>query len=457
MIRLLFLLAVLLPAIARGQEKERIRIIKTDSLLGNTTPKGPLRRLIGRVELQTEKAYIKCDSAWHYPELRRVEAYGSIVVKSSKEELYAQQLVYDLKTESVTFSGPIEIRTKESRLFTTDGSYNLKAKTARFVKQVYIRDKKGDVTANRGFFYTERDSMRLFDRVQLRDSTLYLEADSLISGKKSGLTQAGGNVFIAHEKDRWSVRAGHFAGDTLGNRIFQQQVEYAKRDSASSDTTWMAAGWLHANEKEKQRTLSGKENIRIWNPDYAAAADSIYHDETSGVFRLRKKPLLWTDNRQLTAANVDMNLEKSTIKTLSAYPTPFMAEEDSISHQFHQITGDSLFTQFLDGNPHRMEWINNIKVLYHNRADTTKEPGLLFMQGTTLSILFENKKATHMKGSSDVTGYFSEKPGDSAAMRLPGFSWDSERRPPKPAALPAFKWHPSKLDSLKNRFIKEAP
>jgi lipopolysaccharide export system protein LptA len=409
--------------------------------------------LLGRVELKTEKAYIRCDSAWYFPEQRKVEAWGHIYIQSGEDELWTDRLAYDLKNDLCSFTGNVTIHNRKNRLFTTNGAYNLKTKTALFVKPLFIWDGQGMVRADRGSFFTERDSLRLFGNVQLRDSTLYLETDTLVSGKKSGLTQGSGNVFIENQKDFWKVWSGHFISDTLGNRSFSRQVYYVKRDSASGDTTWLAAKKLKAVEKEKKNTLFGVGNILLWHPDYSAAGDSLFYDEKNGDFQLFKNPVLWTDKRQLSAPVFLMKLKEGKLSTLRALPRPFMAEPDSASGRYNQLSADSLYVTFLNGNPERMLWMGQAQAIFHNRPEDNSESGTLWLAASVLDISFKDRKAHRMVGSKDVTGYYLEKPKKEEVPKLKGFVWTPERRPNRPSKLPSNRLNSAILDSLKNRFL----
>lgn len=449
-VKTLFIFACCLSA--NGQDRERIRILKTDEVFGSQSTSGPLSRLIGNVQIQTEKTDITCDSAWHYSEKRTVRAFGRIKILSGNDRIYAKELDYDLKQDVCTFFGPLVVVSPGRTLFTTTGTYFNKTNVANFTKPIFVRDEDGEIRADRGTFFTKSDSARLGGRVQLQDSSIYLEADSLISGKKSGLTRAKGSVFIEHTRQHWQVFAHYFNADSTKNRWFQDSVEYVKADSASSDTTWMASSRMHVEETGKKNSITATESVSMVHPDYSLRSDSLHYNESDGRFLLRKSPVLWTGRRQITAPLFNMTLVDNKLQLLEAPGRPFLTEKDSATGKLNQITADSLKMRFKDSDPEKMEWRKNVQMLFHTKSDSAKGPGLMVLAGTTLDIFFKSGRAERMKGSKDVSGYFSEKADSTETTRLNGFSWNPEKRPEKPKRHKSSRFSRNALDSLKQVF-----
>ena len=153
--------------------------------------------------------------------------------------------------------------------------------------------------------------------------------------------------------------------------------------------------------------------------------------------QLFKKPVLWTENGQITGKVIHLlssptaDGEEKKLDSLKVLEDAFLIQKDTIDG-FNQIKGRDMFAKFDKNQIEMVDFIGNGEVLVYLREDN-KQKDLFGISKTTCSkirFIFENKKiknARYFIDQETLTYPPSELPEN--ARKLKDFIWREEERP----------------------------
>jgi lipopolysaccharide export system protein LptA len=425
---LLFLLATASSLYAQTN----VQIIKANSLKGRTSSEGSIRVLIGDVHIRIDDNHLFCDSALHFVDINEIRAYSRVFIENEEERIWADSAKYNSKTDLSNFFGNILIERDSSLLFSSRVSYSFPLKTAYFTEPLQLEDDKGILKSNRGIYFYEADSASFRGGVQIVDSTLYAEADSLLSNRKSEQYELFGNVF-AHESEKQTyLRSQYLYLDSTGHRKLRDQSLLIKVDSAKADTIIIQSRAIDYYEfSDSSYSFSALDSVNIWSKDFSSHSDSANYESITELFTIKSNAFAWNEDLQVSAKSILVQLRDDTVRTIKAFPVPFAVQPDSISGRFQQMRGDSLLATFQHGELQRVLFKPNAAVAFFSNNENDEPDGLMVIHSKSVILFFENGDLVDLKASSDVKATYSEESEGVESYRLTGFIWKPELRPKK--------------------------
>ncbi len=412
--------------------QDRVRIIDTDVLEGYTTEDGEVRKLIGNVQLQTDDFTVYSDTAWHYRDLNELRAKGNIQIDTDDETIWADEVFYDLATEYSEYKGRVILLSDETTIFSRFLAYDFTTEIADFPESLRMEDEEGVLIADRGLYYNQPDSAVFFGNVQLEDSTQYIEADSMYTVRKDEYYELHGRVFLHDMEEEVRLTGNFVEADSTGYRRIEGESRMQRLSDDRQDTTFVWADRMDVWEYDTTHVFKGYDEVHIWTENYSSYSDTAAYDDHTELFELTGEPRTWRKNMQLTGPRIEIQLEDDEVKTLFSYPDPFSSEEDEDTKRFNQLTGDTLFINFEEGELDYMEVWENAHMFYHNKDDAGNPDGATEMETPYLLITFRDGELYRLNTNSRSPGKVYPESPDIGEIQLPGFTWEPELRPQKP-------------------------
>ena len=413
--------------------QERVRILETDSLEGYSTEEdGQVRKLIGNVVLETEDFTVRCDTAWHYRDLEELRARGNIQIDTDDEIIWADEVFYDLATEYSEFKDRVILNSDGTTLFSDFLAYDFIRDIAEFPESLRMEDEDGTLIADRGTYFNEPDSAAFFGNVQLEDTTQYIEADSMFTVRKDEYYELHSRVFLHDLEEEVRLTGNFVEADSTGYRRIEDNARMQRLSEDRRDTTFIWSDRMDVWEHDTTHVFEAYDNVHIWTENYSSLSDTAAYDDYTELFELSGSPRTWRDNLQLTGPHIEIQLEDDEVKTLYSYPNPFSTEEDEETGRFNQLTGDTLFINFEEGELDFMEVWENAHMLYHNNDEEGNPDGATELETPYLYVTFVDGDIYRLNTKGQSPGTIYPEAESVKELRLTGFTWEPDLRPAKP-------------------------
>ncbi len=349
---------------------------------------------------------------------------GDVWLNNPEYDICSDTLKYNTQTEVAYFFGPTEIAGLRNRIFCRNGWYDTKNDLASFSKDV--------------IFKTEEQT---------------LTADSLFYDRNLGFGKAMGNVMITDTVQN-SIVTGHYAEHFENEKLSIVTNRAMMKHILRGDTLYLHADTLKLAfpDETEARFVFAYNKAKMFRNDFQAMSDSLVYSFGDSIFYLYKNPILWSEDNQLTARQIEIRTANQKISQAHLIDAAFIiSKEDELG--FNQMKGKEIVCYFEDDEIRKIVVTGSGETLYFVRDDeennevqgsddpgASKKPkgdlvGINKALAQRLVIFAEDKKITGIK--------FYDKP--EATLFPPDDLPEAERK------LLNFQWH----DALRPKAIED--
>lgn len=159
-------------------------------------------------------------------------------------------------------------------------------------------------------------------------------------------------------------------------------------------------------------------------------SDSIHVRERTGLTQMLGRPVIWSENNQLTGDTIHLISDVVTEKmdSLKVFDNAFMIQRDSLGG-FNQLKGLQMYGKFEDNNLQQVDLVKNTETLYYMRNDPGALIGINKTLSSSITVFLEEQKVTDVYYNVDVDGVLypeSELPEEQRTLK--GFNWRGDER-----------------------------
>lgn len=439
--------SIMAPNHSVAQESERITIERTDSLRSFVSGGTRVNRLIGNVRLRDRERVFESDSAYHFPDLERIEAWGNLRIMGNRETIWADSLEYTAGDDTGRLSGRVVIEQDSLTLYSTSAVYDFTNEIARFPRSLELKDYKSILLAESGIFYNQNDSAVFVGNVQLADSTSYLEGDTLRYKRDAGRYWMSGTIYGENAADSIRFMGSHIYGDSTGYKKVTGGALIEKLSGSEPDTTYIESGILEYFRMGDSYQVDATNSASVYNRNYSARADSIVYDDSTSTVSLKGLTRIWQERLQLSAKHQRIHLNGSEVDSLLAYDKPFAVLEDSLTGRLHQLTGSMIVVRFDSSKVDQIEIPSETQLLYFPVNESDEPDGAIMVRIGSMIIYFVDGELDQIFGIETPDGGVYEESDGVEQMRLDGFQYEPELRPQFPLLRPEPRLRIPKQDS----------
>ena len=431
-----------------ASEKTRINILGASVIERN--PKiSDASRLIGDVKLAFDDAILTCDSAYRFDD-GRFEVFGHVVISQEPStKLRADYGVLDPDTGSVYINGGVTFNHEELNISCPSLTYNLDTKLVSYYERATIIEGDRHLSSNLGVYSSTTNRLYAGDNVEILELEDVIQSDSLSIDRnsktlrlyKSSYLEINGAI-INCEKGEFNGNTGKgwfsggasmmddqglLAGDSIvvnrdknegmawGNvmisdssRSMNVKGSFASRDEKSdlvtgfsdnlvqivniegSDTLKMNT--LRLERREEMLYASGE--VVFKQGAFSGSGDSLSWDRSVDEMWLLGKPVVWSEEDEMTGDTVKMNLKENRPNNmqLMGNANVLSPANDSLDHV---ISGRDLFAHFSKGKLSSVDIIGNGRALYY-ATDDLDNLSLNRATCSQIQMLFSKGKVTRI-------------------------------------------------------------
>ena len=443
-----------------------------------------------QVYMQHQGIEMWCDQAIFYKKDNFIRALGNVRMNQgdtiTMNSTYAE---YDGNSQRAFASGKVNMRSPESTLQTDTLFFNRVKQEAYYRSGGTVRDTASTLKSRVGRFFINEKKYQFLDNVVVTnpDYTInsdhinfynetghaYLYGPSTITGTASTVycergfydTRADEGYFVKNSKIDYNNRTvlgdslyfnrdRNFASatnnivvlDTLNNSVIKGHYAEVFRDKDSvfitkralaisvqdRDSVYIHADTLMVTGPEDNRIVRGFKDVRIFKSDLSGRADSIFSQESTGLTKLIKKPVLWSGKSQITGDSIHLksNTVTEQLDSLRVFYNAFVIDKDTITpDSYNQIKGKELIGEFTDNELSKVNIYKNVENLMFNNNESNELIGVNKGTSARMEILFDNRDMSIVRNygdSADKTYPPEELPQN--ARKLRGFQWRGEEK-----------------------------
>lgn len=332
--------------------------------------------------------------------------------KGENVKVFTDTLLYNTITQIAELPAPAYILGKDGNILTSEGRFNTKANTATLLNRSLVRTNRGTTLTGDSIFYdNERGFGEAFGNMIITDSV----RQSCLMGEYGFYNQVADSAYCTGR----AIAAEYSRPDTLylhGDVI---------RAFPSINTT--SADTLHL--------IVANPNVRFWRRDMQGVCDSMTFCQQDSTIHMDFDPIVWSDNRQISANHITVYLNDSTIRRADLLQAALMVE-DIGEDLYNQLSGREMIALFNGGQLRQLDINGSLQgILLPVENDSTINK-LVQIESSSMTALFQGRdiERAHLwpATSGTVTPLFLAKKSQS---RLPNFRWEASRRPTSPDSL----------------------
>ncbi len=466
---------------------KKIEILNADNTYANTLIHPDYWRLIGNVSFKHNDAIMTCDSAYHYTSENKMEAFGKIKINQGDSitltgktltyfglenkadikgnvilidkhmTLNTEQVLYNLSTNIASypkkgtiidnektinskkgayhsnihkfiFKDSVVVLAKDYNILTDNMQYNSNNEVTYFFGPSFIISDAKTIYCQNGWYNTKTDIAQFRENAYITTDNYLLKGDSLYYNKNKRYGKAFSNVELIDTLEDIRVLGGmaeYF--EELDKVIITQKPILEK--VLEDDTLFMHAKKFISQQKPDDKRVLAYNKVKFFKTDFQGKCDSLaYHFSVSKV-EMYKKPILWSDNFQITADSLQFLINDSKIEKIFLNPNPLIiSKEDSLD--YNQIKGKNMTAYFKNNEMNHMHVQGNGQSIFIVKDDTEGKIGLNYTECSDLTLYFENNKLKDVnytvKPNSITTPYTDVLEKN---RYLKGFLWRGDEQP----------------------------
>lgn len=374
-----------------------------------------------KVKLVNPQYTMYCDTLRYLPVSKVAYFYGptTIVATNHRNLIYCENGYYDTNNDVCAFNRKAYLITNGQRLRGDSLWYDRKHGIGKAIKNIEIKDTakhvviRGDVA-----LYNE-----INDRSTITGHALFIQANPPSKKKDSTAVK---NDSLPDKKIT--------PRDSLAPSVTQQNDSlylhadtlrsFAVTDSAKMKERQAAGDSLY----EPERIIFAYHHAKFFRTDLQGKCDSLVYTTADSTMRLFKSPIIWSEENQLSADQIDVMTANGAIHQLELRGNSFLVSQDD-SIRFNQIKGKTMTGYFKNEELERVYVQGNGQTIYCAREKNVLI-GVNKADCANLMIYVKKNKVTsivfYQKPEAQLYPPDLLPPKES---KLKGFDWRDNERP----------------------------
>ncbi|MBK8563432.1 MAG: hypothetical protein IPN76_08805 [Saprospiraceae bacterium] len=332
-------------------------------------------------------------------------------------------------TEKITLVAAFAEHSKSKNYF--------KASGGKYGRPLLIRQIDGDS------IFISADTLLSFEPV---DTLAASKKDSILATPNDSILVKNEVPAVSQKADKQPVRPPSKQQEpAIPQKLFEIPLEDNKPEKDSLQTpptplpdslkTDSIAAVTHPKSEirnpksEDARIILAYHDVRIFKSDLQALCDSLSYSSVDSMFRLFDQPIIWSDTSQFTADTVNIQLANDKIDRIFLRQNSFIVNSPD-EFFFNQIKGKHSVAMFDSSELRRVRVEGNAESVYYALDDNKAYIGVNKTVCSEMMILFGNNEVEGIKFYTQPKAtLFPMAKADHEGLKMPGFSWQIERRP----------------------------
>ena len=344
----------------------------------------------------------------------------------------ADSMFYDGKTAILTLKGNAFTQDSGRTAKANTIKYNRKNKESQLEGQAQYIDEKQNIVSDTILYNPETKTYATRGRSKIINEAQILEANFVDFDSKDSVGIARGNVFWQDTASKTTLICEKMQYDQRRDYIKASGERPILTSLIDKDTLWLRADTIITfknNVTDTTRALIAYYKVRMFKSNFQSVCDSLFYSEKDSVFRLFKKPIVWSDTSQLTGDTMRILLKNKKIDRIFLKNNAFIVNsKDEIF--YNQIKGREITATFEGDDLRRMFVEGNAESVYYALDDKSAYISVNKMLCSSMLVLFGDNKVDGIKFFTQPKAtMYPMKQADHDALKLKGYKWEKALRP----------------------------
>ena len=404
-------------------------------------------------------------------------ASGDVVMKDPNSTISSDTLYFDRAKEQAFYkSGGTVVKDSSGTITSKIGRYYMDQKKYQFVEDVVLVNDSTTINSDyfdfysdtgyaylfgpstittptsktyceKGFYDTENKVGYALKKARIDYDNRIIEGDSLYFDNIRSFASATNNITVTDTINK-SIVKGHYA------EVFKEKDSLFITKHAlaitvqEKDSVYIHADKIMVTGKPDNRIIRAFYNAKIFKTDLSGKSDSIHSNQKTGItkllniptlssgdkFSVKRKPILWNLENQMTGDTIHLlsNKETEKIDSLLVFENAFIISKDTISKNgYNQISGKRLVGLFDEENRlKQVDVTKNAQSIFYARNDKQELIGIDKSKSGSITILFADGDIDEYTRYNQIDGnLYPESKFPEKERILKGFDWREEERP----------------------------
>ncbi len=330
----------------------------------------------------------------------------NVVLKNPDYTVNSDTLRYHDRTEVAYFFGPSTLKGKDSDIYCENGWYDTKKEICQFNKNALVRSEKTILKGDSIYYNGEKGFGEVFKNAVIRDTT----TNFFISG------EYGYHV----ESSKLSLITDH----ALLTQIFED-----------GDSLFLHADTLRSQpDSSNKDVLYAYRGVRFFKTDMQGVCDSMKYAISDSTLALFSKPVMWSDENQITGDTIIVTTSKNKIDRMFVRYNGFIISQSDTAH-FNQIKGRNIDSKFVDNELRSVYIEGNGQLIYFPEEESSdslpsKIIGMNQGECSNIHLSIEDNAIKRIRLEREANSKFQPmKLTDPKTFLLDGFKWTENIRP----------------------------
>lgn len=405
----------------------------------------------GPTVIKLDSSIIYCEAGYYDIKKGNALFEKNMTYKNNTAKAKSKKLFYIDSLSQYILAGDAEYTDKDLFASADTIIHNTKINQSILLGNGKFKNKKQSAEGDKIIYNHDEESFVSVGRSTMRDEAMILTADFSNYSKKTGKGFAKGKVvfidtssnIIIHSSEMFIEKDSNYMltyGDSI-SRLLMMFIDKTDTTYISSDTLLSVdiVNRIDSVHNDTTSILKAYNNVKIFNIDYQALADSMVYFPDDSIYILFDNPVLWSDSTQITGDTISIRTKKGGIDNIfsrnNAFITNFIQGE-----LFNQIKGMKIISFFENDSLKTMDVNGNAEVIYHNRDKDNALTGTIKTVCSKIHFNFKQNKVKDIKFYGDPTSNFVPVKTEIAnPQRLKGFHWLEDKRPKTKEDILLFK------------------
>jgi lipopolysaccharide transport protein LptA len=475
--RKIFFFIFFFPLVNLAQDKITINNVDELSLGSKNGKKAKV--CTGNVSFSQGDMTITCDKAFLYDDVNEVEAIGNVFITqpgttvqgdnlyyygNSKEAVLSNNVILNsegslLKTNTLRYntaskygyySSGATIINQRDTLTSVFGSYSGFTKMYGFRKRVVLRNPEyvmesdtlqyhvptstayfygpTTITAENniiecryGWYNTETEKSLFTKGATIFSKKNTIRADSLLYDRNASIGRAFGHIRMIDSMEKVVIYGDKGIHYRNGNFTTISGFPLAKKAMEGEDSLWLVADTFNYYSSDSLRLLAAFRGASIMTLDMKGVCDSLIYNVTDSVINMYYKPVLWTEENEISGEYIQIHLRKNQINQMDIFDNGWIVQEEAPGH-YNQIHGDTLYNYFVNNKLDNVLVYPNAKSIYYAKENDTAYTGVNVIECDRMRIKLDSqvvKKITFYGKPKAMLYPVNKIPADK--LKLEGF------------------------------------
>ncbi|UYW00400.1 OstA-like protein [Flavobacterium agricola] len=408
-----------------------VRLIQGDSVTivgnyGEYNGKDRLAFIADQVNLRSKESTLATDTLFYNRNTEQAFYNNNGTIISGENTLKSKNGTYDVPTKKFIFRTNVDVKNPTTTINTNHLDYYENSGHAYVFGPSWITQSNGDrLYTENGFYDTKNDLGTIGKNGKIFLETQTIEADKLFYDKKKNFARAENNIKITDTINNM-VATGHYAEVFKDVDSMFITKKALLKNVVENDTLYLHGKKIVVTGPEGERVARAFNNVRIYKSDLSGKSDSIYSNQKTGITKMIKDPVIWSQGSQITGDIIyllsDENKEQmDSIKVLN---NAFIIQKDTLGTGYNQMKGIDLFGKFKDNKLSIVDLIKNTESIYYMYDDSNELVGIEKAICSKIRLEIENNEIQNViRYINPDSEIYPEADLPVNARLLKGFKW----------------------------------